>query len=585
MAVSPDSQSGHALLDGTSNHAARGLGAAKAGSVGTFSQAQNRAILIVAVTAASISLTIALVSLRWFLSMKRSFRHHLILMLMISDSFKAFWYFLSPVVIFSTHGQIESSSAFTQASGFLLAVGVEAADLSIFFIALHTTLYIFRPPQKLDNGGLHRYRYWAYGSWLLLPHLAASLAFTNPSGHAYVTTGTFAYLPKRPFWYRLALAWIPRYIIFVSIIAMYAAIYVYVKVKFSGFDSLESGDLSLDTDSAQASRPGQKSNFTSLPSPQITLTSDMENNQGYRRKSSSLAVSDSLVDHNYGRRQSAMPEGIPEWEKADFITVPPSPSPRRISQLSVGVEAADFARDGIEEGSGSRWGPNPFRHESQSTIRANGNDVVPPASDAQLTHDTVGSAPSGPSRTATVGSIPTSRASGATEQLTMTRIAIRRQLRFLFIYPLIYLLLWILPFVQHCLNYTDYYVAHPQFWLSVCTTCLLALQAGVDCVVFSWRERPWRRMTGSPFLSVWAFRKLRARFSAKHEHSDQDGEGEGEGDGVGSSDPEAGKLKKLKRDSDWWEEEGKKRKDSVWLGTDTVNDIIRTQTRQSAKTP
>jgi G protein-coupled glucose receptor regulating Gpa2 C-term len=39
------------------------------------------------------------------------------------------------------------------------------------------------------------------------------------------------------------------------------------------------------------------------------------------------------------------------------------------------------------------------------------------------------------------------------------------------------------------LTYTDYYTAHPQFWLSICTTCILALQAGFDCVIFSWREK------------------------------------------------------------------------------------------------
>ena len=79
----------------------RGLGPADAENVGTFSRAQTRAILIVAVTAASISLGVAIVSLRWFLSMKRSFRHHLILMLILSDSFKALWYFISPIMIFS----------------------------------------------------------------------------------------------------------------------------------------------------------------------------------------------------------------------------------------------------------------------------------------------------------------------------------------------------------------------------------------------------------------------------------------------------------------------------------------------------
>ena len=35
-----------------------------------------------------------------------------------------------------------------------------------------------------------------------------------------------------------------------------------------------------------------------------------------------------------------------------------------------------------------------------------------------------------------------------------------------------------------------------------------------------------------------------------------------------------------KRDSHWWEEEGKKRKDSVWLGTDTINQIVSRQEQE-----
>jgi len=560
-------QPGDDLLDPRSDSPIQGLGPAAPGSIGTFSRAQNRAILIVGVTAASLSLTIAVVSLRWFLCMKRSFRHHLILMLIISDSFKALWYFLSPIVIFS-RGHIESSSAFSQASGFLLALGVEAADLSILFIVLHATLCIFHPPQRLGNGGLYNYRYWIYGSWILLPLLAASLAFTNRTGPAYVTYGTFSYLPKRPFWYRLALAWIPRYIIFVSIITMYTAIYVYVKVKFKGFGNLGSDGSSFNTSSMQASTLGQRSLAASSASQQGTRVNSFARHERYGSKPSASMPHDSSANLANARQQSPSPDDRLEWDKIDFITTPPPVAPQRVSQLSLGIEAADFAHEAgtkpIDSGSGLSLGGG----ESANAGQKARNDSTAPTCNTNYTSDT-----------AVHHSSPTSRPKKATDPLAMTRIAIRRQLRFLFIYPVIYLLLWILPFVQHCLNYTNYYAAHPQFGLNICITFILALQAGVDCAIFSWRERPWRRMNGSPFISVWAIQKLKARFSNKDEQRvEHDGDQQ-----MHLSDVEAGKSKERKRDSNWWEEEGKKRKDSVWLGTDTIDDIIRTQTRQSAK--
>jgi G protein-coupled receptor GPR1 len=562
-------QPGDYLLDPRSHPPIQGLGPAEPGSIGTFSRAQNRAILIVGVTTASFSLAIAVVSLRWFLCMKRSFRHHLILMLIVSDSFKALWYFLSPIVIFS-RGHIESSSAFSQASGFLLALGVEAADLSILFIVLHATLYIFHPPQRLGNGGLYNYRYWIYGLWILLPLLAASLAFTNRSGPAYVTSGTFSYLPKRPFWYRLALAWIPRYIIFVSIITMYTAIYVYVKVKFKGFSNLGSHDSSFNTSSMQASTLGQKSLAASSASPQGTRVNSVARHERYGSKPSAATPQphDSSANLANARRQSPPPDDRLEWDRIDFITTSPLVAPQRLSQLSLGIEAADFAHEAGTRPNNSGSGLSLAGGESANTVQKARNDSTAPTCNTNYTSETA------------VHSSPTSKPNGANDPLAMTRIAIRRQLRFLFIYPIIYLLLWILPFVQHCLNYTNYYVTHPQFGLNICITFILALQAGVDCAIFSWRERPWRRMNGSPFISVWVFRKLKARFSNKEEQRAQGDEDQQQMD---LSDVEAGKPKERKRDSNWWEEEGKKRKDSVWLGTDTVDDIIRTQTRQSAK--
>ena len=201
-----------------------------------FSASQSCAILITGLTCATFSLIAALIALRWFLLMRRSFRHHLILFLIASATFRSIWYFVFPIVVF-THGPVNSSSAFCQVSGFFLAVGLEVSDCAILVIALHTILHIFQPTKNIGEGGLYPYRYWVYPVWVGLPLLAGALAFINQE-NAYVTSGTFCYLPKRPFWYRLALAWIPRYLIFITIFAMYVTIYVYVHVKLRAFGNI-----------------------------------------------------------------------------------------------------------------------------------------------------------------------------------------------------------------------------------------------------------------------------------------------------------------------------------------------------------
>lgn len=117
------------------------------------------------------------------------------------------------------------------------------ADVCVYFailvIATHAAPYIFTPPRRLGEGGLYRYRRLVYTLWIVLPVIAASLAFTNPT-NAYVTSGTFCYLPTRPFWHRLALAWIARYLLFLIICGIYLAIYIYVHIKFKDFENVSS---------------------------------------------------------------------------------------------------------------------------------------------------------------------------------------------------------------------------------------------------------------------------------------------------------------------------------------------------------
>jgi G protein-coupled receptor GPR1 len=85
--------------------------------------------------------------------------------------------------------------------------------------------------------GLYQYRYYIYAGGFLVPRLMAGQAFINP-GPAYLSQGAICTLPIRPFWYRLALTWIPRYLIICIILGLAAAIYTYVGFEFRSYASL-----------------------------------------------------------------------------------------------------------------------------------------------------------------------------------------------------------------------------------------------------------------------------------------------------------------------------------------------------------
>jgi G protein-coupled receptor GPR1 len=132
-------------------------------------------------------------------------------------------------------------------------------------IAVHSALYIFRPRSSGGEGGLYPYRNIAYVCWVIFPLLMSSLAFIN-NRNAYVSEGTYCYLPVRPFWYRLALGWIPRYLIFIVILAIYASIYYYVRHKFRGFNKISpSANEDSQGSEIRPNRPGKHNSIPPTP--------------------------------------------------------------------------------------------------------------------------------------------------------------------------------------------------------------------------------------------------------------------------------------------------------------------------------
>ncbi len=80
-----------------------------------------------------------------------------------------------------------------------------------------------------------------------------------------------------------------------------------------------------------------------------------------------------------------------------------------------------------------------------------------------------------------------------TSSVALRILHVRRQLRLMFIYPLVYTLMWLITFVHHCTMYKDRYVKQPVWGLRLGATICLSSMGLIDCLILFLRESPWRR--------------------------------------------------------------------------------------------
>jgi G protein-coupled receptor GPR1 len=66
------------------------------------------------------------------------------------------------------------------------------------------------------------------------------------------------------------------------------------------------------------------------------------------------------------------------------------------------------------------------------------------------------------------------------------------QLRLMFLYPVVYIALWTIPFILHCMQFSDKYASAAPPVLVVLSTLCIGAMGGAMCVVFMVREKPWR---------------------------------------------------------------------------------------------
>jgi G protein-coupled receptor GPR1 len=378
------------------------------------------------------------------------------------------------------------------------------ADFAILMIAIHSALCVFNPGSRIGENGLYPYRYIAYALWVIFPILMASLAFIN-TYDAYVASPSSCYLPIRPYWYRLGLSWIPRYTILIAITGIYLAMNLHVRYIFKSF----------------------KSNLgVTYEEPRLTLDILADPELGYRRSPPRDIRDMAMVVDQQIRPPPRMPRlschglipptpvttGLPETTEGQNMNLSPSEPPKRTwrSPGNARQRWDDSQFDGTPSPGGTK-ARNADSDISSSRGRQGSCDddysedtysYSLPSQEAGEERQQWDRSSPRQSRRARKGPhgltlVDSQGDDLAMRELRQTRDTIRRQLRLLFIYPLVYVLMWIIPFISHCLQFNDHFAYHPSFVLNSLVTIIVPFQCAVDCWVFSTREKPWRLIPGS----------------------------------------------------------------------------------------
>ncbi|KAG9624652.1 hypothetical protein KCV04_g12481, partial [Aureobasidium melanogenum] len=483
-----------------------GLGSHLLDPTSIISAEWSRAIRITVTVTSSFSVIGTLITIYWFFMMRRNFRRNLILYLVMADFFKSLWY-ISFSGVSLRRGAIDTHSSFCQGFGFLLQASTMACDYAIFIMSLHMYLQIFCTGSKIfGHDGLYRFRHTVMAGWIVFPFLCAILAFIQ-GRVGYIAQGPFCTLPIRPYWYRLALQWIPRYLIWIYIMFVAIRIYLHVGQGFKIFAREDDKDSSTGTNGygpaeSLGTMPGEgpldlrvakkrgasagelqdlsgftNNNVSNLQAPASSSSQGSQSTWPASFNSSSEGFK--LPSDGHSRRSShviILADGTIQHE---LLQVPPESKQQRQSVSTIAT-----------------W------RTSADMTTAVGNpsvNLAPIEEGHQLT--------SGDKIDIESADTPLKR----------RRRAIQRQLRLLFIYPVTYLMIWIIPFVYHSFFYSDYYAAHPIPILALLANFCVTIAGTVDCIVFGWREKPWQHVPGADgtFLGsfmFWTFNNGRRRW-------------------------------------------------------------------------
>lgn len=491
----------------------------------------------------------------------------LIVLLIISDFLKSLWFALYDLVSIAAHKQPQTLSVFCHVNGFFFAMGIEAADAAVFLIALHSTVYIFWPNRAGGDSGIYPYRRGAYAFFALWPVLMASLAFVTGTS-AYANTGQYCYLSMKPWWYRTALSWIPRYVNLLLILLMYGSSYLYIRVMMNRYSRRNSKIPVGHPDRiAPSTPPLMAHDLISLPP-----AGSMPSSSSPPPLTESPKDTAPLLPTGHLKARDILQGGLDmrhsgprlrrywSWvgfELAASSAHTPDPSSASVSPFGGMASAGATTIESVEETAETAPAPEPveipklaFLKPSSSTKSSTGRGCSSPAFLRRLSaHHAVvedyftSSANAGLGRAHTTGSqvhikkvlqegpvrildtdsgkssppVALDQATFESGGILQSRERLRRQLRYLFVYPAVYACVWIFPFVNDLgiFSPSSSLQEHenPPYWLALCSLVSLSIQGLADSLVFCAREKPWRHLRrggfwqslGLDFFNGWAF--------------------------------------------------------------------------------
>ncbi|KAF2721584.1 hypothetical protein K431DRAFT_284732 [Polychaeton citri CBS 116435] len=377
----------------------------------------------------------------------------------------------------------------------------------------------------LGSDGLYRIKHWVYIVWFVLPFAVAAVAFANPSSPAFVYQAAFCVLPFQPIAFRLGISWIPRYLIWLYVVATAIKIYLHVGKEFkifrqeecrmsevSGYGDLTSasGPSTQADASASARRSSLFSSNTFSEKDVDEEVSTAPDNAGQNRRTSTLSA--------YGKTQWSEPSVLGIYNHARRQSVP-SPT------AAYGGFSIEAIPGGLRSEPSSRRGSRQFRSDASGTAcvdyatkPANLSSHRTPThsvGDRSILNSSLPNSPALEPIAETGQSQPSSahnRHCAEDTALQARRRAIQKSLRHLFIYPVVYIAVWMVPFVAQCLRYNPYYVRHPVFAVNTISVFSQVALGFVDVCVFCWREQPWKHINGSDgtFLGSFKFWQIRS---------------------------------------------------------------------------
>jgi G protein-coupled receptor GPR1 len=474
------------------------------------------------------------------------------MLLIQSDLIKSICFIAFPLVRF-VQGSITDQSTFCQVSGFFLTVGIEASDIASLILAIHAALSVIYASSQGRDWSLYKYRGIVYAGYILFPLLIASLAFIG-GGPAFQDVGAYCYLRVDKTWPRMALSWIPRYIIGTFILVSYICLYMYVILRLRRYRRRSSIPINR-----HGHLPTRRPTGVPTKVPRLDLHGLIESEPQSTRRPSDATPIDSLAPcypSNDGTRPRGTPSGSPirvSWAEPS-PRIAPSDNPPITTPQDVYTDWGRRRSSGTVSPGGhlstqsDRLLGRPRRSQTYSRRRSSwpygkgsfklaagrpegtgerrwSRLSLPSLRRLSSLADLLQRIRGRGSRTADRGLPPSFSFQlyslrDPNTGLERQRNRTRSQTRLQFIYPIVYVLLWVFPFITHVDNYDYTYDLSAPIWLYALSIASLSAQGVVDSLLFCFREYPWRhRQMGFwqglgqrlRFKSCWLVRKKPGR--------------------------------------------------------------------------